>query len=107
MSEISLSSAQGLSLHGRLGRPPQRPVHVTLVKPTLRVPTTAYGTLRCPPIGLAYVAASLEARGFRVSIVDAVGEDPRQITPDADPHFVRIGLSDDEILARIPSDTTI
>jgi radical SAM superfamily enzyme YgiQ (UPF0313 family) len=82
-------------------------VRVTLVKPPLRVPTTAYGTLRCPPIGLAYIAAALEARGFPVSIVDAVGEDPRQITPDVDPHFVRVGLSDDEILARIPSDTTI
>ena len=107
MSEISPHRAQGAGPDGRLGGLPQRPVRVTLVKPPLRVPTTAYGTLRCPPIGLAYVAASLEARGFQVSILDAVGEDPRQITPDRDPHFVRVGLTDDEILARIPSDTTI
>ena len=88
-------------------RPPQRDVRVTLVKPPLRVPTTAYGTLRCPPIGLAYIAATLETHGIHVAIVDAVGEDPRRVTPDTDPHFVRVGLSDEELLARIPPETTI
>jgi hypothetical protein len=80
---------------------------VTLVKPPLRVPTTAYGTLRCPPIGLAYIAAVLEERGFAVSIVDGVGENPQQIQTTADPHFVRVGLGDAQIVERIPRDTTV
>jgi anaerobic magnesium-protoporphyrin IX monomethyl ester cyclase len=97
---------QGASVNGRL-RQALPGGRVTLVKPPLRVPTTAYGTLRCPPIGLAYIAAVLEERGFAVSIVDGVGEKPEQIQTTADPHFVRVGLGDDEILERIPRDTTI
>jgi radical SAM superfamily enzyme YgiQ (UPF0313 family) len=78
------------------------------VKPPIRVPTTAYGTLRCPPIGVAYVAAMLLERGIDVKIVDAVGEAPGQILPRAGSrHFVRVGLTDEEIIARIPADTTV
>lgn len=86
----------------------ERRLRVTLVKPPIRVPTTAYGTLRCPPIGLAYVAAVLEERGVQVGIVDAVGDAPAQILPDAGSrHFVRVGLTDEEIVARVPADTTV
>jgi radical SAM superfamily enzyme YgiQ (UPF0313 family) len=83
-------------------------LRVTLVKPPIRVPTTAYGTLRCPPIGLAYLAAVLEERGIDVRIVDAVGEAPAQILPNAGGrHFVRVGLTDEEIIARVAADTTV
>ena len=106
MSSEPVASKQGAGPGGRLqqalsgGR-------VTLVKPPLKVPTTAYGTLRCPPIGLAYIAAALEERGIPVAIVDAVGEMPRQMRPSDDPHFVHVGLYAHEIVARIPADTTI
>jgi radical SAM superfamily enzyme YgiQ (UPF0313 family) len=106
VAEANQLLTQGTGPHGRLSvRLPRG--RVTLVKPPLRVPTTAYGTLRCPPIGLASIAAVLEERGVTVSIVDAVGENPRQMETTADPHFVRVGLRDDEIIKRIPADTTI
>jgi radical SAM superfamily enzyme YgiQ (UPF0313 family) len=108
MPDHGVRAGQGEGVSRRLSGPMGTDrLRVTLLKPPLRVPTTAYGTLRCPPIGIAYVAAALEARGLPVRIVDAVGENPRQITPEGDPHFVRVGLRDDEILAKIPSDTTI
>jgi radical SAM superfamily enzyme YgiQ (UPF0313 family) len=104
----AVPSAQGAGAGGRLrnGAPGGR-LRVTLVKPPLRVPTTAYGTLRCPPIGLASIAAVLEERGIAVTIVDAVGEDPRRISATDHRHFVRVGLEDDEIVARIPPDVTV
>jgi radical SAM superfamily enzyme YgiQ (UPF0313 family) len=59
-----------------------------------------------PPIGLAYVAASLREAGHEVTIVDTTGEAVDRFTPlDGDPVLLRRGLSDDEILERIgPSD---
>ncbi len=55
-----------------------------------------------PPIGLAYVAASLREAGHEVTIVDTTGEALEQFTPiDADGILLRRGLLDDEILARI------
>lgn len=55
-----------------------------------------------PPIGLAYVAASLREAGHAVAIVDTTGEALDRFTPiDADGVVLRRGLSDDEILARI------
>ena len=100
---------QGAGQNGRIWlAAPEGRLRVTLVKPPIRVPTTAYGTLRCPPIGLAYVAAVLEQRGIDVGIVDAVGEAPAQILPNAGSrHFVRVGLTDEEIIARVPADTTV
>jgi anaerobic magnesium-protoporphyrin IX monomethyl ester cyclase len=55
-----------------------------------------------PPIGLAYVAASLREAGHEVRIVDTTGEALERFTPiDADGILLRRGLSDDEILDRI------
>jgi anaerobic magnesium-protoporphyrin IX monomethyl ester cyclase len=57
------------------------------------------------PLGLAYIAAALEAAGFTVHVVDAVALAPR--------HFTRynrgylVGLGFDDIIARIPPDATI
>jgi radical SAM superfamily enzyme YgiQ (UPF0313 family) len=79
---------------------------VVLVKPPIRVPKASYSTLACPPLGLAYLAANLLAHDIDVSIVDAVGEAPSQSFPLANPRFLRVGLSDDELLARIPADVT-
>ena len=78
-----------------------------LVKPPLRVPRASYTTLACPPISLAYLGAALREAGVRVTMVDAVGEAPFQARPLPDPTFLRIGLSDDQIHARIPADATV
>lgn len=51
------------------------------------------------PIGLAYVAASLKASQIAVEVIDAFAEKPKQARHEG--KFLVLGLSYDEILARI------
>lgn len=83
-----------------------RPI-LSLVKPPIRVPKASYSTLRCPPIGLAYLAAVARDAGYQVSVVDAVGEAIEQMLPMPGGRFVRVGLADHEIVARIPAAATV
>lgn len=83
-----------------------RPI-VTLIKPPLRVPQASYTTLACPPISLAYLAAVLREDGFPVTVVDAVGEAPTRMVPMRDPRFLRVGLSNEEIVDAIPQNARI
>lgn len=78
-----------------------------MVRPPLRVPLNSYTTLACPPLSLAYLAGTLLSKGFDAVIVDAVGEDPMRMTPSANPAFLRVGLSDEELVERIPPDTRL
>lgn len=55
------------------------------------------------PIGLAYLAASLRRAGHSVGVIDAIAEAPNQRTPAG--RLERLGLSDDEIIARIDAET--
>jgi anaerobic magnesium-protoporphyrin IX monomethyl ester cyclase len=81
---------------------------VTLVKPPMQVARANHLTLACPPIGLAYLAATLREQGTPVTIIDAVGEAPTHREPIAgSPQLLRYGLSDEALLARIPSDTDV
>jgi radical SAM superfamily enzyme YgiQ (UPF0313 family) len=57
------------------------------------------------PIGLAYVAASLRAKEFPVTVIDAFGEDPRRARKVGD--FMILGLSADEVTERIPADVGV
>ncbi len=57
------------------------------------------------PLGLAYVAATLERDGHDVSVVDAVSEAPEQVVKEG--RLFRIGLSKEEIAARIDDDTKV
>jgi len=97
---------QGLDATGRLG-PATAVPRVALVKPPIRVPKASYSTLACPPLALAYLAGSLRAAGLDSCIVDAVGEAPDQFLPTDNPRFVRVGLSDEELVAAIPSDVSL
>jgi anaerobic magnesium-protoporphyrin IX monomethyl ester cyclase len=54
-----------------------------------------------PPLGLAYIAGALEAAGERVAVVDAVASAPDNVCRYHKGYL--IGLSFDEIAARIPS----
>lgn len=79
---------------------------VALVRPPLRVAKASYSTLACPPLALAYLAASLRQDGIDVNVVDAVGEAPRRYFKLPDARFLGLGLTDLEIADRIPPDTT-
>jgi len=81
---------------------------VTLVKPPMQVARGNHLTLACPPLGLAYLASTLRARGVEVDIVDAVGEAPAQITPiEGHRHLLRYGLTDEQVVRRIAADTRV
>src|ERR1044071_7445040 len=57
------------------------------------------------PIGLAYVAAALRRSGAPIEVVDAFGERPRQVRKVGD--FMILGLSTNEVVARVPSDAGV
>jgi len=79
---------------------------IVLIRPATITTAMAVGEDAAPPIGLAYVAASLRHGGNAVSIVDALGDGLNEYhrVPEL-PTGLRHGLSDDEIISRIPRDT--
>lgn len=57
------------------------------------------------PIGLAYIAASLRQAKHAVKVIDAFALRPRQVKVEG--KFNRLGLSDDEVIAQVPDDTSV
>lgn len=79
---------------------------VTLVEPPKYVsPTNHMSAVATPPLGLAYVAASVIAAGHEVTIVDAVGSAISTFTPFG-PVYLR-GLTNRQIVDRIPGDVDV
>ncbi|MFN7950557.1 MAG: radical SAM protein [bacterium] len=75
-------------------------MRIQLVHPPVYVNVRALTALRPGlPLGLAYVAATLERAGHVVSVLDAVGSAPDRVTADGAMH--RLGLTPEEIVARI------
>lgn len=56
------------------------------------------------PLGLAFIAAALKAAGHKVTVIDAIAENPEQYTTLKGDIEIN-GLTNQEILNRIPSDT--
>lgn len=81
---------------------PANPARVVLVRcPQLMAKWVSAG-YALPPIGLAYVAASLRSAGHDVRVIDAIGEAIDQLHPaDAEGVILRRGLTDGEIIERI------
>jgi radical SAM superfamily enzyme YgiQ (UPF0313 family) len=79
-------------------------MNVTLIHPPVYINKNGLTALRPSlPLGLAYIAAVLRDDGHRITVVDALGAAPEQMIPDGD--IWRLGLTPDEIIARIPADT--
>ena len=64
----------------------------------MTVPRWAHVSPICPPLGLAYVAASLRKAGCAARCVDAVGEAPFQRIVLENKNFLTYGLSTREIV---------
>lgn len=77
---------------------------ISIIRPPVVVAKWAHTTPTCPPIGLAYIAGTLEDGGWDVSVIDAVGEAAEQFLPTKDERFLSHGLSAREIVERIPGD---
>lgn len=67
----------------------------------MTVPRWAHVSPICPPLGLAYVAASLRKAGYDARCVDAVGEAPFQRIVLENKNFLTYGLSTREIIERV------
>ncbi|WP_204106170.1 MULTISPECIES: radical SAM protein [Spirulina sp. CCY15215] len=81
--------------------------HITLVRPPALISRHSNTGPLTPPIGLAYIAASLIEAGHSVTIVDGIGEDPLKITPLFDDRMLAIGLLMHEIVERVPQHTDL
>lgn len=57
------------------------------------------------PIGLAYLAASMRNAGVQVQVIDAFAERPDQVISRE--KFNLMGLSEQEVVQKIPTDTTV
>jgi len=80
---------------------------VCLIEPPKFVSLTNFvSTISMPPIGLAYIAAAIREAGHDVAVVDAPGSAPRNYHIFKDEIRVR-GLTQEEIIERIPSDAQV
>lgn len=78
---------------------------ITLVQLPRVAPSLSYSMTIGFPLGLGYIASSLERAGAEVTVVDSLGEGIDQFVVDGD--FTICGLSDEETLRRIPEDSQI
>ncbi len=80
---------------------------ITLIRPPLLVPTWSDSGPMTPPIGPAYLAASLRQAGHTPRIIDGLGENPFEVTSLFGNKVTAIGLRSEEIVERIESDTDL
>ena len=80
---------------------------VALIRPPSIVTVGIYTGFITPPIGLAYIAASLRSSGHKVVIVDALGIDPGKSTYIIGDKLILRGISFSEVLNLIPNDADL
>lgn len=79
---------------------------VTLIRPPVVLHVTNFAqTVAAPPLALACLAAVLKRAGYRVKIIDAVGEKMDQFVPIPGTPFRANGLDTEEIIAQVPEDS--
>lgn len=81
---------------------------VCLIRPSTITTAEAVGEDAAPPLGIAYLAATLVQCGHDVTVVDALGEALHRYSRVAElPTGLRHGLNDSEIVDRIPADAAV
>lgn len=81
-------------------------MRVTLINTADLAPSDSRVPLVCPPLGLAYLAASLRQVGHDVTIVDGVGAAIGRFSPFLQGTFLH-GMPIDEIVEHVPADTQV
>ncbi|MBY0587083.1 B12-binding domain-containing radical SAM protein [bacterium] len=79
--------------------------HIVLVRPAGVSSKGTWNIPFTPPIGLAYLAGMIREDGFRVSIVDSMGEAPKQFLTEG--NYIYQGLTIDECVDLIAPDATV
>jgi anaerobic magnesium-protoporphyrin IX monomethyl ester cyclase len=80
---------------------------VYIIRPFAVLSKTTYSAPITPPIGPAYLAATLEKAGYPVRIIDAIGEGIQRIRRSPCGSYNIQGISAEEIIAKIGSDAAI
>ena len=88
------------------GPSPGRAVKICLIRPSIVVPRHNITTMFTPPLGLAYVAGTLQDAGYEVDVIDAVGESLDARHPYDNDCFL-YGLSPGQTIERIDPDSDI
>lgn len=92
---------------GHRAPPGGLPAPVAFVRPFSVYTRSSFGVFRNPPIGVAYLTAMLEAAGYPVAVIDALGEAIAKETLSACGRYRLLGLTAEEIVARLPVETPI
>jgi radical SAM superfamily enzyme YgiQ (UPF0313 family) len=79
------------------------PRHVTIIRPAIISSTGTWSNPVTPPLGLAYLAATLERAGHQVVAVDGIGEKIDQFIEEDG--YLFQGLTISETVERIPAGT--
>lgn len=92
-------------------------MRVVLLRPPQFIFRKAFSMNSTPPLGLAFIAASVKAAGFKLTVIDAIGEAPDQINDiefsvyskqKFNPaNYATVGLNTEEIIRRIPEDVRV
>ena len=81
--------------------------HVALIRPPIVSSINSFSAPVTPPLALAYLESCLENNGFKVSLVDAVGEAINKVSIIEDPKCRIRGLNINESIERIPRDVEL
>lgn len=81
---------------------------ITLIRPPSFIRSDSFMQNSLPPIGLAYIAASLKSSRYSPQVIDAIGEKIEQlIITEKFPNIMRQGLSNEDVINRIAPDVKI
>jgi len=80
---------------------------VQILRPFFITSADNFGILFNAPLGIALLAGTLEAAGYKVDIIDAQAEGINRFTKSECGRYVLHGLNIEEILSRIKPDTTV
>jgi anaerobic magnesium-protoporphyrin IX monomethyl ester cyclase len=113
---LDLSELQGQSI--MIGSyPNQRIMNICLIRPPRFLDKEAINITNTPALGLAFIAGALKQAGHTVSVIDAIGESPKEFNPigfelkvsaTLPPNRIFTnGLSASEIADRIPASVDV
>ena len=81
---------------------------LTLIRPPIIFPKWSRNSAVCPPIGAAYIAASVRNAGHAVKIIDATGEDVFNVYGvEGRENLVAMGLKLDDVVSRADPKTAV
>lgn len=80
---------------------------VAILRPPAIFSARAYSTPVSVALGPAYLASLLETAGYKVDVIDAIGEGLQSIRLSEDERFKFHGLNSEEIIARVKPDTEV